>query len=184
MTARDGVDLYREFIEVFRREEMLALFDFQAETGNGGHLTGLCKISRPKGGRSDSRYVSLLFIIETPDEQALKEARTRFDAVNWELLADRLPEFESVLSIPFALREFTGSHFREIDIYLKERGAVSRRFIANALCPAVCSVAGLRGGEPVFREELPDAAREPASVNLADAGGSSLVSRLRDMFKL
>jgi len=176
MTTRDGIDLYREFIEVFRREEMLALFDFKAADGDGGALSGLCKVSRPKAGKSDSRYISLLFIIEAPDEKALREARARFDAIDWELLGDRLPEFESVLSIPFTLREFTGSHFREIDIYLKDRCAISRRFIVDALCPTVCSVAGIRGGEPVFREDLPDG-------NLAEAGGASLVSRLRNLFK-
>lgn len=183
MTAHDGIDLYREFIEVFRREEMLALFDFQSGSGDGGTLSGLCKISRPRNGRSDSRYVSVLFIIEAPDEKALKEARTSFDAINWERLADRLPEFESVLSIPFALRDFTGSHFREIDIYLKDRGAITRRFIRDALCPAVCSVAGIRGGEPVFREELPDTPKEtPAGPTGVE--GSSLLSRLRGLLKL
>lgn len=176
---RGGIDLYREFIDVFRREEMLAFFDFQAETEHHGTLSGLCRISRPKPGRSDSLYLSLLFIIETPDKQVWREACERFDAIDWDRIGDRLPEFESVLSMPFSLREFTGSHFQEIDIYLRNDAVISRPFITGTLCPAVCHAARITAGAPLFREDLPDSAGGLTVEN----GGDSLVSRLRDYFK-
>lgn len=180
-----GIDLYRQFIDEFRKEQMLAFFEFQAETGQNGTLSGLCKVSRPKPGKSDARYLSLLFIIETPDEQTWRAAQTRFGGIAWDGLGERLPEFESALSIPFTLREFTGNHFQEIDIYLREGTVISRPFILGTLCPAVCSAAGLRAGEPVFPEDLPDIEKKPATgVPEKNAGGASLISRLRDYFNL
>lgn len=179
----NGIDLYREFIDVFRKEEMLAFFDFQAESRKSGTLSGLCKISRPKPGTGGSRYLSLLFIIETPDETAWKEAEERFGAIAWDGLQDRFPEFESALSIPFTLREFTGNYFQEIDIYLKDFSAVSRSFITGTFCPAVFSVAAITAGEPVFREDLPDVEKDLKKSLTADKESSaSLISRLRDFF--
>jgi hypothetical protein len=179
-----GIDLYRQFIDEFHKEEMLAFFDFQADTEHNGTLSGLCKVSRPKPGKSDSRYLSLLFIIETPDEQAWKEAQTRFGRIPWDGLQGRFPEFESALSIPFTLREFTGNHFQEVDIYLKEGTLISRSFILGTLCPSVFSVAGIRAGEPVFREDLPDSCKDPErAIQENNAPGASLVSRLRALFK-
>jgi hypothetical protein len=184
MTNTNGIDLYREFIDVFRKEEMLAFFDFQAESGGTGPLTGLCKISRPKAGKADSRYLSLLFIIETPDEKARKEAEARFGEIEWDGLRDRFPEFESALSIPFTLQEFSGNYFQEIDIYLKDAAMVSRSFILGTLCPSVFTVAGLAAGEPVFREDLPDAEKDLTESLIANReSGDSLISRLRDFLK-
>jgi hypothetical protein len=180
-----NIDLYREFIDVFHKEEMLAFFDFNVESDAGETLSGLCKISRPKPGRSDSRYLSLLFIIETPDEKVWKEAEARFGQIDWDGLRHRFPEFESALSIPFTLREFTGTYFQEIDIYLKKTAVISRPFIVGTLCPSVFSVAGITAGEPVFREDLPDAEKDLKETLMANKeSGSSLVSRLRDVFKL
>jgi hypothetical protein len=185
MKKTTGIDLYREFIDVFHKEEMLAFFDFRAEAGAAGPLSGLCKISRPKPGKADSRYLSLLFIVETPDEKAWKEAETRFGEIDWEGLRDRFPEFESALSIPFTLREFTGNYFQEIDIYLKDTTVISRSFIVGTLCPSVFSVAGITAGDPVFREDLPDAEQDLTESLLVDKeSGDSLVSRLRNFFKL
>lgn len=179
-----NIDLYREFIDVFRKEEMLAFFDFQADAGDVGPLSGLCKISRPKPGKADSRYLSLLFIIETPDEKVWKEAEARFGKIEWDGLQDRLPEFESALSIPFTLKEFSGDYFLEIDIYLKDTAVISRSFILGTLCPSVFSVAGLTAGEPVFREDLPDAEHDLKEAIIANKeSGDSLISRLRDFFK-
>jgi hypothetical protein len=184
MKRETGIDLYQEFIDVFHKEEMLAFFDFLTHGGAADSLSGLCKISRPKPGKADSRYLSLLFIVDTPDEDAWKKAEARFAEIDWDGLRDRLPEFESALSIPFSLREFTGNYFQEIDVYLKNNTAVSRSFIVGALCPAIFSVARLRAGEPVFREDLPDAEKDMKESLLVDKGrGDSLVSRLRDFFK-
>ena len=184
MTNTNGIDLYREFIDVFRKEEMLAFFDFQTESGGNEPLTGLCKISRPKAGKSDSRYLSLLFIVETPDEKSWKEAETRFGEIEWDGLRDRFPEFESALSIPFTLKEFSGNYFQEIDIYLKDAAVVSRSFILGTFCPSVFSVAGLTAGEPVFREDLPDAEKDLKEAIIANKeSGGSLVLRLRDFLK-
>ncbi|NMC75625.1 MAG: hypothetical protein GYA56_14880 [Geobacteraceae bacterium] len=185
MKKGPGVDLYREFIHVFRTEEMLAFFDFRDETTTDGSLSGLCKISRPKPGKAGSRYLSLLFIVETPDEKALQEAEARFGSIDWNGLRNRFPEFESALSIPFTLREFTGNYFQEVDIYLKDNAVVSRSFIVGTLCPSVFSVAGITADEPVFREDLPDARQDLTESLLVDKGsGDSLVSRLRTFFKL
>lgn len=185
MKNTKGIDLYKEFIDVFSKEEMLAFFDIRVETGAGEPLSGLCKISRPKPGKAQSLYFSFLFMIETPDEKTWKEAQERFGKIDWDRLRDRFPEFRSQLSIPFTLREFTGNYFQEIDIYLDENAEITRSFIVGTLCRSVFHVAGITAGEPVFREDLPDSRDDMTKpLRIAEESGGSLVSILRDFFKL
>ncbi len=183
MGKHSGIDLHQQFIDVFTREEMLAFFDFRADTGKGGTVSGLCKVSKPKEGKSDMRYFSLLFIIETPDEQTWRDVDGWFSLVPWDDLQQCLPEFDSVLSIPFTLQEFTGNFFQEIDIYVKENTVPSRSFILGALLPAVRSVSGIDAGEPVFWEDLPASPKEPAQDSGEGGSNPSLISRLQDFFK-
>lgn len=181
MTGKhSGIDLHQQFIEVFNREEMLAFFDFRAETGRDCFATGLCKISKPKEGASNTHYFSLLFIIETPDEETWRTVDAWFSSIDWETLRSCLPEFESVLSIPFTLQQFTGNFFQEIDIYVREDTPPSRSFILGALFPAVRSVSGMEAGEPVFWEDLPSSStgQKPESRN------ASFLERLQDLIRL
>jgi hypothetical protein len=178
-----GIDLHQQFIEVFNKEEMLAFFDFQAKTGNGTSVSGLCKVSKPKDGNSDTRYFSLLFIIETPDEQTWREVDGWFSSILWDNLQGCLPEFESVLSIPFTLEEFTGNFFQEIDIYVKENTAPSREFILGTLFPGVRSVSGIDAGEAVFWEDLPLSKNLPETTSGGGSPNASLMTRLQDFFR-
>lgn len=181
MTGKhSGIDLRQQFIEVFNREEMLAFFDFRAKTGLDGFATGLCKISKPKEGASNTHYFSLLFIIETPDEETWHTVDTWFSSIDWDTLRNCLPEFESVLSIPFALQQFTGNFFQEIDIYVREETPPSRSFILGALFPAVRTTSGIEAGEPIFWEDLPPSrsGENPENRN------ASLLERLQNLIRL
>jgi hypothetical protein len=178
-----AIDLHREFINVFNREEMLAFFDFQADTGKGATVSGLCKVSKPKEGKSDMCYFSLLFIIETPDENIWQDVDTWFSSIQWDGLKHRLPEFESVLSIPFTTDEFTGNFFQEIDVYVREDTEPSRSFILDGLCPAVRSVSRITSGEPVFWKDLPTPPNLAASAEGGDPN-ASLVGKLRNFLKI
>lgn len=178
------IDLHQQFIEVFNKEEMLAFFDFRATTGKGTTVSGLCKVSKPKDGKSDAHYFSLLFIIETPDEETWRDVDSWFSAILWDDLQECLPEFESVLSIPFTLQEFTGNFFQEIDIYVKENTAPSRSFILGTLFPGVRSVSGIESGEPVFWEDLPLIPKDlPETSPGGGSPNASLMSRLQDFFR-
>jgi len=181
---KPGIDLHQEFIELFRKEEMLAFFDFRSETGKGAPFSGLCKVSKPIAGKSDSMYLSLLFIIETPEEQLWRDVAGWFDAIVWDGLNQRLPEFESVLSIPYALESFTGNYFQEVDIYLKSGTVLSRSYVLGTLYPAVRAVAGIEADEPVFWEDLPNRGCGTTAQTCDSArGGGSLISRLQEFFR-
>ncbi len=181
---KPGIDLHQEFIELFRKEEMLAFFDFQSKTDKDAPFSGLCKVSKPAPGKSDSMYLSLLFIIETPEEQLWRDVAAWFDAIDWEGLSSRLPEFESVLSIPYSLESFTGNFFQEVDVYLKKGTVLSRSYVLGTLYPAVRTVAGIEAGEPVFWEDLPNRDRGATTQNTGSArNGGSLISRLQEFFK-
>ncbi|MDD2336172.1 MAG: hypothetical protein PHD01_06320 [Geobacteraceae bacterium] len=179
------IDLHQQFIEVFNKEEMLAFFDFRATTGKGTSVSGLCKVSKPKDGKSDAHYFSLLFIIETPDEETWREVESWFSSILWDNLEECLPELESVLSIPFSLQEFTGNFFQEIDIYVKENTVPSRSFILETLFPGVRSVSGIEAGEPVFWEDLPRVSKDLPETSPGDGSpNASLMSRLKDFFSI
>ncbi|HOP40731.1 MAG TPA: hypothetical protein PLI53_06775, partial [Geobacteraceae bacterium] len=103
-----------------------------------------------------------------------------FSSINWDDLRNRLPEFESVLSIPFTLQKFTGNFFQEIDIYVREDTPPSRSFILGALFPAVRSVSGIDPGEPVFWEDLPSS----NNGHTIESSNASLLERLQNLIRL
>lgn len=177
------IDLERQLLELFNKERMLAFFDFQVRIGESEPYSGLCKISQPKGGGSQSRYLSLLFLIDTPSDTAWQQVDGYVKAVNWNTFEGELPGVTTVLPIPH-LHGGTGLYFKEVDLYLKSTVTVMRHFVMNRLYPAILRVMKVDGGEVVFWDDVPETRQTLKGFALNREPDRSVVDRLKDFFGL
>lgn len=177
------IDVTQQLIDLFNQEEMLAFFDFQLNFSGNKPVSGLCKISRPKDTDHHTQYISLLFLIDTPNRALWEAVHAYAENIDWSAFEAELPGIETVLSIPH-LHHGIGIYFKETAIYLKSDAAASKYYVSNKLYPAILKLMGLRAGELVFWEDLPEAKHNLESV-LAEKGSSqSTLSRLKDFFGL
>ena len=177
------IDLNQQLIDLFNKEEMLAFFDFQLSFSGNEQVTGLCKISRPKDTDQDTQYISLLFLIDTPNRALWEHVHAYAENIGWSKFETDLPEIETVLSIPH-LHHGIGIYFKETAIYLKSGAAASKYYVTNKLYPAILKIMGLRAGELVFWEDLPETKHNLKGVLAEKESSQSLLSRLKDFFRL
>jgi len=175
------IDLTKQLIDLFNKEQMLAFFDFQVTPGGNEPVSGLCKISRPKGTGEQIQYVSLLFLIDTPTDAAWEQVNSFVSNIGWDAFKRELAGAETVLSIPHLIHK-TGIYFKETAIYLSSSVTVSKYYVSNKLYPAILRVMGLRAGELVFWEDLPESKQEIKSLRSEKGSPQSLVARLKDFF--
>lgn len=188
MGAADGrIDLMQDLTKAYQREEMLAFFDFRIERAGREAVSGICRISRPKDAASRVRYLSLTFVVDTPDEAARDAALTALDRIAPAPLRSALPEIREVLPVP-SLSGADESLVTQIDLLVQTDPA--RAFIAGQLVPALGRLAGLKVSDFVWWETPKPAAAAPAPPRAASAPQAqaaapeqSLVSRLRRFLK-
>jgi hypothetical protein len=177
------IDLSRQLIDLFNKEQMLAFFDFQLTLVGNEPVSGLCKISRPKGTGEQTQYVSLLFLIDTPSDALWEHVNTFVNHISWEAFKRELPMVDTVLSIPHLIHK-TGIYFKETAIYLSSDHAVSKYYVSSKLYPAILKVMGLKAGELIFWEDLPESKQEINRLASEKGSPHSLVARLKDFFGL
>jgi hypothetical protein len=177
------IDLTRQLIDLFNKEQMLAFFDFKVTPGENEPVSGLCKISRPKGADEQTQYVSLLFLIDTPNDEVWEHVNAFVNHIGWDAFRRELPGAETVLSIPHLIHT-TGIFFKETAIYLSSNVTVSKYYVSNKLYPAVLRVMGLRAGELVFWEDLPESKQEIKGLGSGKGSSRSMVARLKDFLGL
>ncbi len=177
------IDLNQQLIDLFNKEEMLAFFDFQLSLSGNEPVSGLCKISRPKDTDQHTQYISLLFLIDTPNGAIWEHVNAYAENIDWSKFEAELPGIETVLSIPH-LHHGTGIYFKETAIYLKSDAAASKYYVSNKLYPAILKIMGLRAGELVFWEDLPETKHQLKSVLAEKESSQSMLSRLKDFFGL
>ncbi len=175
------IDLDRQLLELFNKERMLAFFDFRVRLGDAEPLSGLCKISQPKGGGQQSQYLSLLFLIDTPDESAWHRVDAYTEHLGWDAFMRELPGVVTVLPIPH-LHRGAGIYFKEVDIYVDSSVTIAKHYVMDKLYPAILRVAGLTGGEVVFWDVVPEDKQELQGFALEKESSCSVVQRLRDFF--
>jgi hypothetical protein len=177
------IDLTKQLSELFNKEQMLAFFDFQVTPGGNEPVSGLCKISRPKGTGEQTQYVSMLFLIDTPDDALWEHVNTFVNHIGWNAFRRELPGAETVLSIPHLIHK-TGIYFKETAIYLSNDIKVSKYYVSSKLYPAILRVMGLKAGELIFWEDLPESKQEIKGLGSEKGSSQSLVARLKDLFGL
>jgi hypothetical protein len=177
------IDLNQQLIDLFNKEEMLAFFDFQLNLSGTEPVSGLCKISRPKSTDQHTQYISLLFLIDTPNGAIWQHVNAYAEHIRWSAFEAELPGIETVLSIPH-LHQGAGIYFKETAIYLNREATASKYYISNKLYPAILKIMGLRAGELVFWEDLPETKHKTKGTGAVGEPAPSLLSRLKDFFGL
>ena len=177
------IDLNQQLIDLFNKEEMLAFFDFGLSLSGNEPVSGLCKISRPKDTDHHTQYISLLFLIDTPNGAIWEAVHAYADNIGWSKFEAELPGIETVLSIPH-VHHGIGIYFKETAIYLNSDAAASKYYVSNKLYPAILKIMGLRAGELVFWEDLPETKHDLKSVLAEKESSQSMLSRLKDFFGL
>jgi len=175
------IDLDKELLELFNKERMIAFFDFQVLQSNTDSYSGLCKISQPKSGSQQSQYVSLLFLIDAPDDTAWQQVDTYASRLDWNAFQRELAEVVTVLPIPH-LHKSTGIYFKEVDIYLNNRVSIAKRYVMNQLYPAISKIMGLKGGEMFFWDDIPEGKKELQGFTTEKELPRSIVERIKNFF--
>src|SRR5262249_57246847 len=76
------IDIERELQDLVASEEVLAFFDVTVPLASGP-IEGLCKVSRPRERRSRATYLSLMFVIDAPDQAVLRAIDEHMGAADW-----------------------------------------------------------------------------------------------------
>ncbi len=176
------IDLDRELLELFNKERMIAFFDYQVPQGEAPPLSGLCKISQPKSGTRQSRYVSLLFLMDTPDDVARQQVEAYVGWLDWNTFQHELRGVETVLPIP-QVHKGSGIYLKEVDIYLDSGVSIVKQFVLNQLYPAILRVMRIRGGELVFWDDVTENRQGLQDLALEKESNRSIVERLKDFFQ-
>ncbi len=101
---------HEQYLEVIQREEFLAFFTFAQLPGVGAELTGLVKIARPsEGGGMPINYLSLTFIVDTPDDSIFRAAKAQFGRLNLGDFQRHIPGVRAMTSVPAT--GFAGPHY-------------------------------------------------------------------------
>lgn len=181
MTGRKIIDLNQELADLFRKEQMLAYFEFLM-TAPGASWAGLCKISRLKEEKGKGRYFSLLLLVDTPADGDWAKVNSLLDEADWNRFREILPGVEKVVVIPYASSQ-SSIHLQELYLYVDRYSESPRPFVAEKLCPAFVKITGFTAGLPVFWEELP--AQKPPAVVMTlpePQPKLSLIERIKTLF--
>lgn len=177
------IDVNQQLIDLFNKEKMLAFFDFWLDLGGNEPVSGLCKISRPRGAAVEAPYISLLFLIDTASEGIQRQVDAFARRIDWNTFCQVLPGVQTVLPIPTS-HQGSGIYFKEADIYLNSDVVVTKAYVSNKLYPAISKVTGVRAGEMVFWDDLPEKAQGIRGIMPEEKAGRSVISRLKDLFGL
>lgn len=146
------IDLDEELLNLLKKEEMFAFFDFSLNLPEAGTASGLCKVSRPRSADSGSYYISLLFLIDADEQRMPRAIDERINKINWKDLSHSVPEIKSILPMPY-LSVRAGIYAREIDIYLSVN-ELTRAFVTG-FQPLLARAMGLNAEAPVFWDDMP-----------------------------
>lgn len=153
MNETNSIDIRQNLVDLFALEEMLAYFEFQ-DVGDGeDHLSGICKISRSKKGKTRQGYLSLLFIIDTPEDKTISAFRNAMGALTEENFKLHLPELDTVVSMP-PMAVAHDFHLKHVDIIIDEPLLDDRAFLSGKLYPALRNILNLETSELVWWNDV------------------------------
>jgi hypothetical protein len=175
------IDLDKQLIDLFNKEEMLAFFDFQLTIKSGERVSGLCKISKSKEKDSNSKYFSLLFVIDTPDDASRKDVKSYVESINWDILQIDLPQVENVFSIPHANID-NRYYFKEVYIIVGRNTEIMKPYVIDRLYPAIKKIEGIECGEIVFWDDSPEKTQFPKEIIISERKSGRSLSEIVKRF--
>lgn len=149
MKTDGSVDLLREFVDLYSREEMLAFFEFRLEQAGGRDIEGLCRISQPKDGRSNLYYLSLGFVVDTPDDSARRLVDDALSRLDGDALRSAVPTVVEVLPVT-SMPTGPESFVRQADILFDEQSTDDAAATLSKLVPALAKITGIQARELVW----------------------------------
>ena len=176
MSDQEPIDIMQEFVDLYGKEEMLAFFDFNVERSGKAPISGLCRISRPKGSGGKMQYLSLSFVADTPDEEArnaIAEILARLDS---DALRRAVSEVSDVVMMP-SIGGAVQSYVAQADVLLDT--TPDKQFIALRLLPAIRRLMQVKPTEIVWwgEEEVATSATPRPAVAAESSG--SLVGNIK-----
>lgn len=181
MTPKKIIDLKQETIGLFDKEDMLAFFDFDLPADQIETVQGLCKISKPKVGKSKLNYLSLLFIIDTVDDGITYKIDAIMKRISWGDLKAHLKEIDMIVPIPHV--DYDAQHYlKEIEVYLRPQQRITKPFLADELYPAILKAIGCRSHELTFWNEFSSADEDIEKDNVKSETNRSLIERMLAYF--
>ncbi len=174
---QDVIDLRQELIDLYAGEQMLAFFEFTLERPGNEALSGLCRIARPKPHSSTLRYLSLIFLVDTPDSATRPVAQKALARLEGSALKTAVPGMTDNALIS-SLHSSTESYIAQTDLLLESE--VNQAFITTQLIPTITRIAQLHLTHVEWWEESRSLAAPPADV---PSLSSSLLATVRDWLR-
>ena len=174
---QDIIDLRQELIALYAGEQMLAFFEFTLERPGNEALSGLCRVAQPKRHRSALRYLSLSFLVDTPDSATRPVVRKALALLEGVALKTAVPDMTDGAIIS-SLNSSTESYIAQTDLLLGSE--VNKAFIMTKLIPAIARIAQLHLTHVEWWEESPPSASPPLA---SPSPQSSLLATVRDWLR-
>ena len=174
---QDIIDLRQELIALYAGEQMLAFFEFTLERPGNEALSGLCRVAQPKRHRSTLRYLSLSFLVDTPDSATRPVVRKALALLEGVALKTAVPDMTDGAIIS-SLNSSTESYIAQTDLLLGSE--VNKAFIMTKLIPAITRIAQLHLTHVEWWEESPPSASPPLA---SPSPQSSLLATVRDWLR-
>lgn len=171
------IDLRQELIDLYAGEQMLAFFEFTLERPGNESLSGLCRIAQPKPHRSSLRYLSLIFLVDTPDSATRLGVQKALARLEGSVLKTAVPGMTDGAIIS-SLSSSTENYIAQTDLLLESE--VNKAFITTQLIPAIARIAQLHLTHVEWWEESRSLAAPPAD---GLSSPSSLLATVRDWFR-
>ena len=156
---------------------MLAFFEFTLERPGDDDLSGLCRIARPKSDRSTLRYLSLIFLVDTPDSTTRPVVQKALARLEGSALKTAVPGMTDNAIIS-SLSSSTENYVAQTDLLLESE--VNKAFITTQLIPAIARIAQLHLTHVEWWEESRSLTAPPADT---PSPPSSLLATVRDWFR-
>ena len=162
MKEDDPIDIMQQFVDLYAREQMLCFFDFALARPGKAEIAGLCRISEPKENQSSLRYLSMVFVVDTPDAESRSAVSAVFARLEGDSMKALVAEIAEVLAVP-APTKHEENYVHQIDVLLDPDTDPDERFVSAMLLPAVRTLTGLRTSELVWwGDDAPDAKKPVA----------------------
>jgi hypothetical protein len=161
------IDIDDELTLLFKKEETLAFFDICQEIPGLPAFSGLCKISRPRGGTSTLNYLGLLFVFDIANPETRKQISKAVEKYEGPALKHCLKALDYAVSAP-VLNPGPDVYIKQIDLVFRGDFVASREFVQDELFPALCAVGGLPQAELNWWQENSVSAVPPGAAQSAE----------------
>jgi len=166
--SADRIDIVQQFVDLASHEDTLAAFDFSVQSAAGAAVSGLCRVSKPRGRVGGLAYLSLVFVADAADDAARAAVDVALGELESPQVRTALPMVQDVVTLP-AMTEGGESYVRQVDLLFQAHVDPGTPFVRDRLLPTLQRHVALTVGEVIWwgEAEAP-AGTAPQSESLLD----------------